>query len=39
MNTSFEWFSSFKSGVSHDDDGAAACSQHSSTRKGNENVN
>jgi hypothetical protein len=20
MNTSFEWFSSFKSGVSHDDD-------------------
>jgi hypothetical protein len=38
MNTSFEWFSRFKSGVSHEDDGAA-CSQHSSTRKGDENVN
>ena len=38
MNTSFEWFSRFKRGVSHDDDGAA-CSYHSSTRKGDENVN
>jgi len=34
MNTSFEWFSCFKSGVSHDDDDYGACSQHSSTRKG-----
>lgn len=38
MNTSFEWFSSFKSGVCHDDDDAAG-SHHSSTRKGDENVN
>jgi hypothetical protein len=37
MNTSFEWISNFKIGVSHDD-GGAACSQHSSTRKGDENV-
>jgi hypothetical protein len=39
MNTSFEWFSSFKIGVSHYDDDAAAGSLHSSTRKGDENVN
>ena len=36
MGWTQEWFSSFKSGVSHDDD--AACSQHSSTRKRDENV-
>jgi hypothetical protein len=31
MNTSFEWFSRFRRGVSHDN--GAACPEHSSTRK------